>query len=245
MNSILLCEGSTDYVLLQYYMREVYGWKDCQEGRGPKYLSPSRIFSKEGDHLVIGGTGGSTQMIPKLEKILENNRISALEEEEYRKIAIVTDHDELTTESELVENLKEIFEKYSLTMREHSNICTGKWISASMKNARDWTILIKILILVIPFEETGAMETFLLDSISKKDEYDAEIIRQGNKLVDSVDPEERYLYHRRYITKAKFDVYFSIRTPAAFFTQRQDILRGIEWKEYEEIQRSFVELGEL
>lgn len=28
MKSIILCEGSTDFVLLQYYMRTVYGWED-------------------------------------------------------------------------------------------------------------------------------------------------------------------------------------------------------------------------
>lgn len=28
MNNIILCEGSTDYFLLQYYMREAYQWID-------------------------------------------------------------------------------------------------------------------------------------------------------------------------------------------------------------------------
>ena len=27
MNSIILCEGSTDYVLLQYFMRVANGWQ--------------------------------------------------------------------------------------------------------------------------------------------------------------------------------------------------------------------------
>lgn len=30
MNSIILCEGSSDFVLLQYYMRTVYGWTDAR-----------------------------------------------------------------------------------------------------------------------------------------------------------------------------------------------------------------------
>lgn len=28
MKSIILCEGSTDYILLQYYMREAFHWTD-------------------------------------------------------------------------------------------------------------------------------------------------------------------------------------------------------------------------
>lgn len=103
----------------------------------------------------------------------------------------------------------------------------------------------KILVLVIPFEETGALETFLLKAIGKQSEYDKNIILKGNDFVDSVDPDKRYLTSRRYITKAKFDVYFSIRTPSAFFVERQNILKGIEWEKYMEIQECFEKLGEL
>ena len=31
MKSIILCEGYTDCILLQYFLRKAYGWKD--EGR--------------------------------------------------------------------------------------------------------------------------------------------------------------------------------------------------------------------
>lgn len=66
----------------------------------------------------------------------------------------------------------------------------------------------------------GAMETFLLNAISEHDLYDADIIKKGNSFVEEVDPERRYLTKRRYITKAKFDVYFSVRTAAEQFAER-------------------------
>ena len=31
MNSVILCEGSTDYTLLQYYMRKANGWNDKKD----------------------------------------------------------------------------------------------------------------------------------------------------------------------------------------------------------------------
>lgn len=71
MNSVLLCEGSTDFALLQYFMRKVYGWEDKE--RGPGFLRPSRVLGKDGNKLVIGGTGGSSQILSKLEKIVDNN----------------------------------------------------------------------------------------------------------------------------------------------------------------------------
>ena len=82
------------------------------------------------------------------------------------------------------------------------------------------------MILVIPFEETGAMETFLLNAISQNNSYDAGIIGNCNTFVSNIDKEKRYLTKRRYITKAKFDVYFSVRTAAEQFMERQNILKN-------------------
>ena len=31
MNSIIICEGSTDSILLQYFLRKAYGWEDTKE----------------------------------------------------------------------------------------------------------------------------------------------------------------------------------------------------------------------
>lgn len=89
------------------------------------------------------------------------------------------------------------------------------------------------------------METFLLDAISESDEYDAVIIEKCNDFVDVVDTEKRYLTKRRYITKAKFDVYFSVRTSAEQFVERQNILKNIPWEKYSLIQNSFNKLGDL
>lgn len=89
------------------------------------------------------------------------------------------------------------------------------------------------------------METFLLNCISQKEEYDAKIIRKSKEFVNSVDKENRYLSKRRYITKAEFDVYFSIRTSADQFIERQNILKNIEWENYVKIQEDFKKLEKL
>ena len=64
-------------------------------------------------------------------------------------------------------------------------------------------------------------------------------------LVDNVDPEKRYLTGRRIITKAKFDTYFSVRTPAEQFVERQDILKSVKWEEYAKIQKDFELLNDI
>lgn len=114
-----------------------------------------------------------------------------------------------------------------------------------MANGQGQYISVDILLLVIPFEQTGAMETFLLNAIAETDNYDRAIINQGNVFVDSVDPQQRYLSKRRFVTKAKFDVYFSVRTAAEQFTERQSILKNIPWEQYLLLQDSFKKFGDL
>lgn len=67
MNSVILCEGSTDYTLLQYYMRKVHGWEDdpsIQKGIfRVQRQQKSRILKRDnGDFLTIASAGGCGQL---------------------------------------------------------------------------------------------------------------------------------------------------------------------------------------
>lgn len=75
--------------------------------------------------------------------------------------------------------------------------------------------------------------------------YDQKIIGECRKFVDRIDPEKRYLTSRRYITKAKFDTYFSIRTLVDQYAERQNIVKSVKWEEYTHIQTAFRNLGNL
>ena len=97
------------------------------------------------------------------------------------------------------------------------------WIQCEMRSQIGRTVKFDILLLIIPFEQTGAMETFLLDAIGEDDSYDKSIIEKCIAFVEDVDSQKKYLASRRYITKAKFDTYFSIRTPAEQFVERHNI----------------------
>ena len=139
--------------------------------------------------------------------------------------------------------LENLFNEYSITVE--NNIANDSWFNCTCENGAQDIINFRVLLLIIPFDEEGALETFLLKAIASNDEYDNEIIEKGNDFVENADSERRYLTKRRYITKAKLDVYFSIRTSVEQFTERQNILKSINWEEYEYIQDSFKKLREL
>ena len=244
MRSVILCEGSTDFVLLQYYMRKVHGWEYKKNDNVliKGYKARKCVLKKDRSELNIIGCGGCSRIPEGLQFILDSNSLSA-EDEAYDRIVIITDRDEVETESEFETIIATELGKQQIEWKD--DISNDKWIDFHYENGQGDHCNAKILLLVIPFEDTGAMETFLLDAVGKADSYDAQIISECNQFVDNVDNQKKYLNKRRYITKAKFDVYFSVRTAAEQFVERQNILKNIPWEDYAEIQNSFKKLDDL
>ena len=247
MKSVILCEGYSDFVLLQYYMRTVNAWEynlDNKneriklEGKNINICHLIKLVSK----LDIIGCGGCSRIPFGMKYILDYN-INASIDEQYNRVVIITDRDEVDTEDDFIGIISNKINDCGVN--NYDNIVNNRWINIKYKNGFQDECELQLLILVIPFEETGAMETFLLDAIADEDEYDADIIDKSNIFVENIDPERRYLNKRGYITKAKFDVYFSVRTASKQFVERQNILKSVPWEKYRLIQRSFEKLGEL
>lgn len=244
MKNIIICEGSTDGILLQYFMREVHCWEDGgkQQKLFGNKASWYRRLKKDKDILDIVSGRGSSTLLGCMEYLIDINK-NANVEEVYNKVAIVTDRDEYSTETDFVTAMSNLLTAQKITTI--NSLKHNEWMKCEYESANGRKRQMELLLLIIPFEDNGAMETFLLNSISKKEPYDANIIQQGNTFVDTVDADKKYLKQRRYITKAKFDVYFSVRTPAAQFNQRQDIIRGVRWEDYIDLQGEFKKLDGL
>lgn len=251
MKSVIICEGSTDLVLVQHFMEKANAWTLKGDRENERKVERSGLFGfkslhnfiKGNNELMIGETGGCSGIIPCFAKVLERNRQSSSAEDIFDNIVIICDRDEKNTVEEFDNKISNCFADSGAIGASH--IENDIWLQCSVTNARGVKGSFRVLLLVIPFEETGALETFLLNAISDKDNYDKQIIEECNELVETVDAESRYLTKRRYKTKAKFNVYFSIRTPLEQFRQRREALMGVSWEEYESVQNSFKKLKEL
>lgn len=244
MRSVILCEGSTDFILLQYFMRKAYQWEYKSNEAlniGDRAVREC-VLQKSDNTLSIIGCGGSNRLISCLNYVLKSNSVSA-PGESFDRIVVITDRDEVITERKFSEQVEEQISIYN--GKYTGNIVNNEWLEFLFVNGYGDEQKAKVLLLVIPFEETGAMETFLLNAIAADDEYDKDIINQCNIFVDNMDGERKYLNKRRYITKAKFDVFFSVRTSAEQFNERRDIIKNVPWEKYTLIQDSFNKLGEL
>lgn len=239
MKSLIICEGASDWALLQYYMRKANNWTDLKKGTFNPCSDKTRDFEKNGNILTIISSKGCSRLLEALQAVIEYNINEPDVNKKYVKIAIITDNDDGNVLTDFIDDLKNKLKKPSVTINNN------QWFTHTITDFADRNIIIEILPLVIPFDENGAMETFLLSAIADKDEYDKEIINKTYSFVDTIDPENRYNQRRGYKEKAKYEVFFSIRTAAEEWTQRGSILRDIPWEKYTLIQTSFKELSKL
>lgn len=243
MKSVIICEGGSDLALIQYFMEKTNNWAYTNSNKEIRYFKNVKNFKKEDRMLTVASAGGCSKILKCFEGVIEKNRYSTSEEEMFNNIIIISDRDEINTVEDFESKIKDILN--DIVEIDDIDINNDEWINISCLNGRQIEINFNILLLIIPFEETGAIETFLLNAISKKDFYDKDMIDEINTFVENIDSEERYLRKRRHKTKAKFDVYFSIRTPLEQFVERRNILKSIPWEEYEEIQNSFKKLNQI
>lgn len=252
MKSVIICEGGTDLALIQYFMETTYHWLYIDQKDESQYLEIERIrknknqqvkwFKKDNDFLAIFSVGGVANIKNGLNKVVEMNKLMQPKDTTFQKIIIITDRDEADTVDDFENTINKVLEDNDIKDIE---LCNDEWKECPYCASYDELKLMEILLLVIPFEETGALEIFLLDALSEKNLTDKKIIEQCKEFVENIDTDNKYLQHRRHKTKAKFDIYFSIRTPLEQFKERRNILKSIEWENYELVQKSFQKLGEL
>ncbi len=247
-NSIIICEGSTDYVILQYYMEKVHNWINVKKSNYHYKEQKGRLLTRDSNSLTIAPSGGCTELTLELEDILFRNTKSS-GNEFFDKIVLITDNDDVNENSLMEDKINKTIAKFD---SKFSGIKNNTWIDFDIKSdISHENVKCQFLPLIIPFDEDGALETFLLTALSNSNEYDKKIINNSNQFVEDVskiqnpNKMESYLEHRRYRTKAKFDVYFSIRTPYEQFNLRRDIIRGIEWEKYSTVRSCFSELSKL
>ena len=243
MRSILLCEGKTDADFLQYYMRKVHQWEDGRPADfKPKGFTFGRILTRDNDELSIIALNGCGDIIHGVKEALEHN-ILERPDKIFKNEIFVTDNDDEATISDRISEVIDITN--SMGIATNSKIENANWTELCYKNNMGEDLHTSILPMIIPFGNKGAIETFLLDAVAEKDEYDKCIIDKGKEYVKNADPEKRYLKQRRHITKAEYEVFFAIRTTEGQFNDRQDILKGIPWEQYTKIQESFKEFEKI
>ena len=82
-----------------------------------------------------------------------------------------------------------------------------------------------------------------VDVMGSNNDYDQ--FEKSKEFVRNVDYKNQYLKKRRHRVKAEFNVFFSIRVPEDYYTERQKIFMNFPWKDNQYIQQVFQKLNDL
>ena len=245
MTRIILCEGETDLILISYYLERTKGWKyaGCPNGLKLNFSEQDNraaysYVNNNNDELLICAVGGKDNFGNFFNDYLSKPILRSTPDKTEYKIALVTDRDDISIE--------EIEQSISTQLSPIVNkVSNNVWKKNNVDADLGTKVKIDFLLLVIPKENTGALETVLMEALSQ-DEYDANIIKQSGQFVTELKPSaERYIHENRLQLKAQLGVAFSIFNPEKTFSLFKERLVSIKWEDYPVLAECFEKLIEI
>ena len=243
MNSLILCEGSTDAILLSYYLIRVYGWNFCS--KGPDHLNIKgnerggetvNWYKRGDDRLLICGVGGKDKMKSFFKDKIYSPVINS--NDAFAKIALVLDRDDKSIVS-MEEHASHLFSPVITNMKN------DEWIDNQFSDSFEMIRQVKALLLVIPQERQGALETLMLEAISE-DPYDAAIVKRAKEFVEEMRiSASRYVSSNRMQLKANLGVTWAVKYPEKVFSLIDEQIRSVPWEESEVLRSCFRQLKYL
>jgi hypothetical protein len=241
MNKLILCEGKTDAILLSYYLESTCGWT---HRNAPKSLAikvdeikgeSAYWYAKNNESLLICGVGGKNNFSSFFkEKILH----TMVDSNAFSRIAVVTDRDDQEEQS-IIDSFRLLFRP--IITEVESDI----WVSNSYENSYKQEAFADFLLVIIPADKEGALETLLLDAISEN-EYDKTIVKRSIAYINEIQPlANEYIHKKRLKLKACLGVTWAIQYPEKIFSFIDNQIRSVKWEESQVLAQCFHQLKNI
>ena len=238
MNKIILCEGETDAILLSYYLGKVAGWEYCKKApdgiaiKSNTFDQSVNWYKKDDDRLLICSVGGKDKFAEFFRSTVMRPIVDA---GAFSRIALVLDRDDKEIQS-IEAHASSVFKPVVTTMKNN------EWIKNSYMDAYGIEQAIDALLVVIPTEHQGALETLMLDSIAENP-YDEAIVKRAGEFVDEMKTvASRYINGRRKEIKAHLDVTWAIQYPEKVFKLINEQILSVKWENSEVLRKCFEQL---
>lgn len=244
MNSIILCEGPADAILLSYYLGKVYGW--CYSKKPPKAYSKvdaeinQKInwYKRNDDYLMIYGVGGKDNFENVIDKYVSQILQNYPQEDSFGNIIIIADKDD-----KKISEIEELHKKWLTPFV--NKVVNSKWQESIYIDNFDNEQRLRTLSIIIPPDKQGALETTLLDAISEN-EYDKEIVNKCSEFVQDIRKiASKYIKTNRLALKAHLSSVFAVMSPEKVFSQLDVIIREVPWEKSKILNECFETLSEI
>lgn len=181
------------------------------------------------------GVGGESNFQYAIEEILQINRL-ANKEDVFSKIVLVRDRDNYEKDGELLTSLSGYF--------QNVNLQNNVWKEKAYINELEEEMYVEILPIIIPLDNTGALETFILDAICEMGDEEKQIVDKSKGFISDFNLKS-YLNTQRLKVKGELAVTLGAMFPQKTFTPIDAMLKNIKWEEYKTIQKGFKRLEEI
>ena len=245
MINLILCEGKTDAIFLSYFLEQVCGWthkfpkedipKEFTIKPNTKKGESAEWYHKADDFLLICGVGGKDNF----GSFIKSKIVPAMiDGNVFSKIAIVTDRDD-REESSICQSFQGMLKPIV------SIVANNVWTDNQYANSFGQEKVVDFLLLIIPSDKEGALETTLMDAIAET-ECDRVIVEGSTEFVASIAPvASRYIGKSRLKLKACLGVIWSIQSPKKIFAFIDEQIRSVKWEDSELISECFDKLREI
>lgn len=246
MTKIILCEGATDAILISYYLITVNGWR-AKDNKANRFVPPFKIpyddtqrlywYNRGDDVLAIFAVGGVDRFRSALSEILMINK--GLGNHWADRLVIISDRDHATSETEVIQTLQDEFAAHEIVAVLENNA----WATVEQVSEFEEEMQIDVACLVVPFDREGAIETFMLDSLSEQQEEQL-VVSHARNAVTTLNS-EKYLLKPRERIKAELGTSFALMFPEKVFSLIDELIQSIPWEEYKKVREEFALLDTL
>lgn len=241
MNKIILCEGETDAILLSYFLGKVAGWQFCKKPpvniaiKADAFEQSVNWYENGDDRLLICGVGGKDNMSSFFKRKVFRPIVDA---GAFSRVAAVLDRDNKEIES-IEDHASAIFRPVITKM------INNQWVENKYTDAYGTEQKIEGLLVVIPTEHEGALETVMLDSISE-DPYDEAIVDKASMFVKEMRTiAAKYISSDRKELKARLGVTWAVQYPEKVFKLINEQIRNVAWENSEVLKSCFAQLVKI
>ena len=238
MNKIILCEGETDAILLSYFLEKTAGWTFCKRPplniaiKADAFEQSVNWYENGMDRLLICGVGGKDNMSSFFRNKVYRPIVDA---GAFSRLAVVLDRDNRTVKS-IEDHASSIFSPIITRMNNN------QWTENHYTDAYGKEQVVDGLLVVIPTEHEGALETVMLDSISENS-YDAVIVDKVAAFVKEMRTiASKYISSDRKELKARLGVTWAIQYPEKVFKLINEQIKSVAWEDSEVLKSCFGEL---
>jgi hypothetical protein len=236
MQRVILCEGKTDAIILSYFLEKCFGWESIRpkstEYRNIPTLKINSLrwyqnIHYVGKHLAVVGCGGIEQIPGKLQQIIERTQSETEESLRFNKIVIVIDSDTRTKE-ECIDLIKIWLTDCHIELRDKFDL--QEWLDVTIKlnNQKHEEFYLKVLLIVLPQNTQGNLETFLIESLKDYSEENNVLVTKSESFMEKI--EHSSIRKEALRKKALLGLVLSIISPGHVLSERDIVLKSIPWE---------------